>query len=245
MIWLFTDFTWKGPYLGQMRAALVRRAPGVPVLDLMHDVPAFGIEAAAHLLAACTGEAAAGDVFVCVVDPGVGTRRRAVMLKADDCWFVGPGNGLLEIVAARAERSQWWEISWEPERLSASFHGRDLFAPVAARLALGDPVDTLGRSMDAPRGMRGGDLAEIVYIDGFGNAMTGIRGDGISTGGRLGVGARFLEYRRTFGEAEPGEAFWYVNSLGLVEIAANGISVVETLQLSVGDPLTVEDAGRE
>jgi S-adenosylmethionine hydrolase len=77
----------------------------------------------------------AGTVFLCVVDPGVGSERPAIIVEADGRWYVGPGNGLFEILQRRAERTRCWEIDWKPERISASFHGRDLFAPVAATLA--------------------------------------------------------------------------------------------------------------
>jgi len=239
MIFLFTDFTDKGPYLGQMRAALLLRAGNVPVVDLMHDVPAFRCQAGGHLLAACAPHATPGSVFLCVVDPGVGTERRALALEADGRVFVGPDNGLLEVVGARATSARWWEITWSPESLSSSFHGRDLFAPVAARLALGESPAAMGRSIEAPSAAAGHDLAEIIYIDGFGNAMTGVRAASLPVEAVISVGDRALEYRRTFAAAAPGEVFWYANSLGLVEVAANGDSAALQLGLSIGDPLAV------
>ena len=239
MIFLFTDFTLAGPYVGQMKAAIAARAPAVPVVDLMHDAPRFRPEAGAHLLAACVAGSAPGDAFVCVVDPGVGAERRAVALKADGRWFVGPDNGLLDVVAMRATDSAWWEVTWRPEALSSSFHGRDLFAPVAARLAVGESPAALGRAIDGPAAPHGEDLAEIIYIDGFGNAMTGLRAALLSTDSVLGLGERTLRYRRTFGAAAPGEAFWYTNSLGLVEVAANGESAARLLGLAIGDPVAV------
>ncbi|HZD26702.1 MAG TPA: SAM-dependent chlorinase/fluorinase, partial [Alphaproteobacteria bacterium] len=136
MIVLFTDFGREGPYMGQMRAVLARRAPGVPVIDLIADVPAWDVRAGAYLLPAYAAEFPAGTVFLCVVDPGVGSARQPMALKADGRWYVGPDNGLFELVARRAAAARGWRIDWRPDRpLSASFHGRDLFAPVAADLA--------------------------------------------------------------------------------------------------------------
>ena len=104
MIVLFTDFGAAGPYVGQMRAVLAREAPGVPVIELFNDAPAFDAMSSAYLLAAYVGEFAPGSVFLCVVDPGVGGAREAVALAADGRWYVAPDNGLRAFVARRADR---------------------------------------------------------------------------------------------------------------------------------------------
>ena len=134
MIALFTDFGLHGPYTGQMKAVLHQMAPGIPAIDLFADAPVGNPKASAYLLAVYAGWFQAGTVFLCVVDPGVGGARPAVILDADGRWYVGPGNGLFELVQRRARKTRSWDIDWKPERLSASFHGRDLFAPVAAML---------------------------------------------------------------------------------------------------------------
>src|SRR5690348_15322031 len=138
MIVLFTDFGATGPYVGQVKAVLAREAPQQPVIDLLHQAPAMNPRASAYLLASLAPSIKGDAAFVCVVDPGVGTARRALALRADGRWFVGPDNGLLDVVARRARETEWWEIAWRPQDLSATFHGRDLFAPVAARLARGE-----------------------------------------------------------------------------------------------------------
>ena len=134
MIVVFTDFGLQGPYTGQMKAVLHQLAPAVPAIDLFADAPVGNPKASAYLLAAYAQWFAAGTVFLCVVDPGVGGTRPAIILEADGRWYVGPGNGLFELVQRRATTTRSWDIDWKPERLSASFHGRDLFAPVAAIL---------------------------------------------------------------------------------------------------------------
>ncbi|MCR9221626.1 MAG: SAM-dependent chlorinase/fluorinase [Alphaproteobacteria bacterium] len=227
MLCFFTDFGWAGPYVGQMRAAAAAAAPGLPLIDLMHDAPAFRPKPAAYLLAALLRDLPEGAAVCAVVDPGVGGARRAVMLEADGRKLIGPDNGLLAIAARRADRADWREVLWRPERLSASFHGRDLFAPAAARWAIGERPESRPLS-DAPIGADWPeDLAEIVHIDGYGNCLTGLRAD---------RAALPLPRKRTFADAAPGEAFWYENSCGLAEIAVNQGSAAERLGLSVGDP---------
>ena len=216
MIFLFTDFGYSGPYIGQMKAVLASRAAGIPVIDLMHDAPRFRPEPSGHLLAALGTHVPVGSVVVAVVDPGVGSDRRPLVLRADGTWLVGPDNGLFQPWLARSASIEAWEITWRPERLSASFHGRDLFAPVAAMIAMAAPVPGQPIAV-APVG-RGGD-ASVIYIDGFGNAMTGLVAADLPAGAVLRVGKERLSQAETFSAVPAGTAFWYVNSLGLAERA--------------------------
>src|SRR5262249_35548406 len=151
MIVLFTDFGLHGPYTGQMKAVLHQMAPGIPAIDLFTDAPVGNPKASAYLLAVYAEWFPPGTVFLCVVDPGVGGTRPSIILEANGRWFVGPGNGLFELIQRRARKTRSWNIDWKPERLSASFHGRDLFAPVAAMLARGDPPPGQPRSDRADR----------------------------------------------------------------------------------------------
>ncbi|HTZ37483.1 MAG TPA: SAM-dependent chlorinase/fluorinase, partial [Stellaceae bacterium] len=140
MIALFTDFGLAGPYTGQMLAVLHRLAPEVPAISLFADAPAARPKPAAYLLAAYGAWFPDGTVLLCVVDPGVGSARRAVVVEADGRVYVGPDNGLFDIVMRRSPEARLSEIVWQPASLSTSFPGRDLFAPVAARLAAGEQV---------------------------------------------------------------------------------------------------------
>jgi S-adenosyl-L-methionine hydrolase (adenosine-forming) len=235
---LFTDFGAADPYVGQVKAALEKEAPGAPVIDLLNEAPAYRVRAAAHLLASLVPEFAQGSVFLAVVDPGVGGARLPVALRADGYRFVGPDNGLLSVFAARAHDAEVWRIDWTPERLSPSFHGRDLFAPVAARLATGrvpsgwlSPLPSLSVEFGA------GDLAEIIYVDHYGNAVTGLRARTASPEALLVAGGRRLRYVRVFSEARDAAPFWYENSQGLIEIAMNQASAARELGLEVGTPL--------
>ena len=235
MIALFTDFGIRGPYLGQMRAALLARAPTVPVVDLFPDLPAFDVQAAAYLLPAYSQCLPDNSVCVCVVDPGVGTDRRALVVYADGKHYVGPDNGLFSVLVRRAADVQAFEITWRPQRLSKSFHGRDLFAPVAAALAQGSWLPA--EELDVARLLTPAwpqDLMRIVYLDSYGNAITGVRACGVGHDTVFNVGGTHCQFSPTFAEAQPQTPFWYENSNGLVEIAlANGCAA-EFLNLKVG-----------
>ncbi len=237
---LFTDFGLQGPYVGLMKLALIRYAPRIPIVDLFHNAPLFDTQAAAYLLATYALEFPEGSVFVGVVDPGVGGGRDGLILEADGRLFVGPDNGLFDRVAARAGHAQVWRITWRAERLSATFHGRDVFAPVAALLAteqakpeeLGAPVEIQPRDWPA-------DLARVIYLDHYGNAMTGIRAAILNRDAKLQVGGQCLLWARTFSDLPPGAGFWYENSSGLVELAVNQDSAAEKWGLVLGQPVTV------
>lgn len=239
MLVLFTDFGVSGPYVGQVKAVLAREATGVPVIDLLHDAPAFNPRASAYLLAALAPALPEGAVFVCVVDPGVGTERRAVALHADKRWYVGPDNGLLDVVAARAAESRWWQIAWRPESLSPTFHGRDLFAPVAARIARGEGPP--GEPCESPLLQRNwpADLAEVIYLDPYGNATTGLRAQTLPADVMLRANGRCFQPVRTFGDAPPGAAIWYANSSALAELAINQGSAAASCGLAVGTAVGV------
>jgi len=240
MIVLFTDFGLHGPYTGQVKAVLNQMAPGIPVIDLFADAPVGRPKPSAYLLAAYATWFRAGTVFLCVVDPGVGGMRRPMILKAHDKWYVGPDNGLFELVHRRAREALNWDIDWKPARLSASFHGRDLFAPVAAMLARGEPppgplrTDAAARRPDWPD-----DLGEIAYIDHFGNAMTGLRAATLPANARLAACDHVLARARTFSDLPAGSPFWYENSNGLAEIAVNQGRADQTLGISLGTAVEV------
>jgi S-adenosyl-L-methionine hydrolase (adenosine-forming) len=240
MIVLFTDFGLEGPYTGQVKTVLHQTAPGVPVVDLFADAPAGRPKPAAYLLAAYGVWFPPGTVLLAVVDPGVGGARAPVILEADGRWYVGPDNGLFELVTRRADRARSWEIRSRPQTLSASFHGRDLFAPAAGRLARGDMpagpprAETTGRHPEWPD-----DLPEIVYVDCFGNAMTGLRAALLPDETRLAAAGRVLLRARTFSDVPAGQAFWYENANRLAEIAVNAGRADTALGLAVGSSVAV------
>lgn len=236
MIFLFTDFGAADLYVGQVKAVLAAHAPRAPVIDLLHDAPPFNIKAGAHLLAALAARIPPGSVTLAVVDPGVGGPRGAVAVLADGRWFVGPDNGLISVTAARAGRAEVHGIGWKPRSLSASFHGRDLFAPVAAMLAGGRRrTAKLEKRARLSVNLGPADVDEIIYVDHYGNLMTGMRAAAVPPHRNLALRGRRIAHARVFAAAAPGQLFWYANSLGLVEIAANGASAQRLLRANPGD----------
>lgn len=236
MIVLLTDFGHQGPYIGQMTAVLYREAPGVPVLNLFADLPTFNPHASAYLIAAYTHEFPPDSVFLCVVDPGVGTpARHPIVVRTEQHWFVGPDNGLFNVICKRTGDVRRWSITYRPQRLSASFHGRDLFAPVAASLAMGKAVPGEPiQDTQQPWRAWSEDLCEVVYVDHFGNAMTGLRAAKLNRHDILIIKGFEVSYARTFGEARSGHPFWYENANALVEIALKEDSASDRFGLSPG-----------
>jgi S-adenosyl-L-methionine hydrolase (adenosine-forming) len=240
MIVLFTDFGLEGPYTGQVKAVLYQVAPQVPVIELFADAPTGRPKPAAYLLAAYGAWFPPGTVVLAVIDPGVGGARAPIIVESEERWYVGPDNGLFELVARRARSARTWEILWRPQALSASFHGRDLFAPVAGRLASGERPSHLPRAVEIGRHADWpDDLPEIVYIDRYGNAITGLRAALLPRTTGLAVSGRVLTRARTFSDVRVGEAFWYENSNGLAEIAVNAGRAADALELVIGSPVAI------
>lgn len=237
-VYLFTDFGWAGPYVGQMLAVMGAACPRCRVVSLMHDAPGMRPDLAAYLLPAVTAHLPPGGLVVAVVDPGVGSDRAALVVYAGDRVYVGPDNGLLSRLPGihRVER-----VLWRPGTLSVSFHGRDIFAPVAMKLAQGQWLETASMH---PAEMVGADWpgssARVIYVDAFGNLMTGIDPAGLQETACLSIGGRQVAHARTFSDAPAGRLFWYLNSQGLIEIAAGGGSASETLSLELGDPILLD-----
>jgi S-adenosylmethionine hydrolase len=239
MIVLFTDFGTHDPYVGQVKARLAALAPTQAVVDLLHEAPDFNPHAGAHLLAALASTMPPGCVFLAVVDPGIGTPRDAVVALAGGRWFVGPDNGLLSVVAARNPGSQYWRITWQPEALSPTFHGRDLFAQIAADIARGAfPTDKLTSIEKLNVEFDADDLARVIYIDHFGNAWTGIRNVLKTT--QVSVAGTRVQHSESFGFVGKGEGFWFINSVGLLELAVNRGNAAAEFGLKVGDPVQVQ-----
>ncbi len=239
MILLFTDYGWNGSYVGQLKMAIEKIHPAAKVLDLQHDAPSFNPRASACLLDSLTEQFPSGATVLAVVDPGVGNAaRRPLVMKADGRWYVGPDNGLFNLVARRAPDVAFWRIDWRPANLSNTFHGRDLFAPVAAMLDRGDAPAMTPLGDDAP-GFADWPLevAEIIYLDHFGNAMTGLKGHSVHRDMRIRLGDRDVGYAETFSAVGEGEGFWHVNANGLVEIAVNQGSAELAYNLKIGEPV--------
>jgi S-adenosylmethionine hydrolase len=169
----------------------------------------------------------------------VGSARAPLLVQADHRWYLGPDNGLFVPVVRRAATVEVRQISWRPPRLSASFHGRDLFAPVAAQLAHGRVPDGASMRLTEPDPTWPEDLAEVLYLDRFGNAITGLRAETLPPAAGLEVRGTLLARARTYADVAPGALFWHENSNGLAEIAAHGAPAAEILKIPIGQRVGV------
>ena len=242
-IHLFTDFGTCGPYVGLLHGALRKAGFSGEIIDLQHDAPAFDPVAAGYLLEAMLPHLVQPGLVVAVVDPGVGGARQGLVVSLPGHRLVGPDNGLFAPLFPLAESIA--RIAWQPPGVSATFHGRDWFAPVGARLANGDelPLKTLSAA-DCVGNEHGAGERSVIYCDAFGNAMTGIRAAVLPEDVTVCVCGRVIARARTFSDVPPGELLWFENSLGLLELAVNQGSAVQSLGLRVGDAVTLVAANR-
>ena len=239
---LFCDFGAAGPYTGQVMAAWAAAAPEIPRLTLFAESPAFDIEAGAHLLHAFTRTLPPGSVIEAVVDPGVGGARGVVVVRADGLWFVAPDNGLLAVVTDRAAECAAWRVDWRPRAaMPQTFHGRDLFAPIAATLArTGAPPQPC--ALVAPPALVrnvANPAFRVILVDPYGNLMIGMGASALSRGARIGIGSETVGHAPRFEACPPGEGFWYANANGLLEIAVNRGSAARRFSAAVGTPVRV------
>jgi S-adenosylmethionine hydrolase len=252
---LLTDFGLDDHYTGVMHAVLEREAPGVPRLDLMHTVPPGDIWAACFHLGCAWSHLPPDAVVLAVVDPGVGTDRRAVAVRLGQRWLVAPDNGL---AAAAGEPDHVRILDWRRMDLaepSATFHGRDLFAPAAARLAAGadpaaigpelSPGALIASPLPAPRHERSRIVATVLHVDRFGNVITNLPAARLGPGAVVRAGGRELTHRaQTYGDAEPGTVVLLSGSSGHLELALNRGSAAQVLGLLQGSELEVWPEGR-
>lgn len=231
---LFTDFGSEGPYVGQMESVIEQIAPNTKVINLLSNAPQGDPLLSAYLLAALRKNFPVGSIFLAVVDPGVGGDRLALVLEADGHYFVGPDNGLFNTVAVQSSVVNWHEIIWRPIVCSSSFHGRDLFAPIAARLSV-KKADEAIQPMTKQLADWAGDVDKIIYCDHYGNAMTGHRYTEHDSGRVISIKGIQIQQAVTFCSVPENNLFWYPNSSGLIEIAANKANAQKMLNLIPGE----------
>jgi S-adenosyl-L-methionine hydrolase (adenosine-forming) len=258
VISITTDFGHQGPFVGVMKGCILARFPEARIIDLTHEILVHWPAEAGFWLARAFGYFPPGTVHVAVVDPGVGTSRDIVALLAAGHYFLAPDNGLLAPIAARSADPLIVRLGAAQlahlgvQRPSATFHGRDIFAPVAAELAagrcrlqsLGETVSTLVPSwVEEPAVEARAVSGVVISIDHFGNLITNIDAALIERF-RLPLvhaGNHSFQLLRTYGDTRPGEYLALVNSFGVVEIARAEDSAAEGLGLSRGAPVVVRD----
>jgi S-adenosylmethionine hydrolase len=234
---LVTDFG-DGPYVGQIQLLLSASVPVTPVVSLIADLVPFRPDLGAYLLPALMEQMPRQTLFCCVVDPGVGGERAVIAACVHGQWLIGPDNGLLVPSIRRDPKAAVYRVLWRPERLSDSFHGRDLFAPLAASMIAGVlPQADAIRAADLVGADLPAALCKVCYVDRYGNLIGGVRAADVDRGAVLQVGSQHIAFARTFCEVAPGQLFWYENAFGLLEVATNQSSASRLLGLSAGDDL--------
>ena len=222
--------------MGQLKSAVYNIAPHARIIDLIHDLPVFRPKSCAYLLASFLEHIPDHSIVVGVVDPGVGSGRTAIVVESGGYTFIGPNNGLFAIITKKFTDTRVSAIEVTKEPVAKTFHGRDVFAPVAAQIAAALPVKC---TPVAYKELIGADWPstsnEIIYVDHFGNAVTGIAANQCNMNTAIMIKGHKLGYAETFSKAKAGECFWYYNSNNLIEIASREASAEKKLQLSVGD----------
>jgi S-adenosylmethionine hydrolase len=243
VITLLTDFGTADGYVAEVKGVLCTVAPDVNIVDLSHDIPPQDVECARLAVARYWRRFPAGTVHLVVVDPGVGSARAPLAVASDGRFLVGPDNGVLSpSLLAAGSRAVALPT---PTSAAPPFHGRDIFAPAAASLALGTPIDSLGaafhdpvvrRTPEARRGADGSVVGEVIAIDRFGNAITNLiapRGGWIESAGRT------FPILRTYADAGVGDLMALVGSSGFVEVARRDGNAAQTLGLVRGAVVTL------
>lgn len=257
LITLTTDFGSRDPFVGIMKGVILGLAPATRIVDLTHHVPPQSVEAGAHALASAVPWFPRGTIHLAVVDPGVGTHRRALLIETADAYFIGPDNGLLSLAAPPRAIRRIIDVSRSRHRLrpvSHTFHGRDIFAPVAATLAAGVNAETLGRVVESmtrlrtPQVRRRGArlIGEVLWVDGFGNLTTNVtrldlapsdfRGRHIS----ITIDGHGVPFRLSYASVSKSRPVALMNSLDLLEIAVNHGSAAEQFAARPGSRVYIE-----
>ncbi len=238
LVTLTTDFGLADHYVAAMKGVIYSISPKARIADISHEVRPFAIEQAAYLIAQCYRYYPAKTVHVAVVDPGVGSERRAILVEAAAQYFVGPDNGVFSMVIAgekhkvrRIDNARYFR-----HPVSHTFHGRDIFAPVGAYLAAGAAPKTVGPRIDDAVKLEL-DRQRVLHIDRFGNVVTSLR----EAKGAIRLGKTVVRARAThYAEVEPGKLFAIEGSGGFLEISMNGASAAQRLRCKVGDDVRVE-----
>lgn len=259
VITLLSDFGLKDPYVAEMKAVILGQCPDATIVDISHTVDRFDVRMGAFILAAAAGHFPLGTVHVAVVDPGVGTERRAIIVETRHSLFVGPDNGVLMLAALKAGLSHVYAIEncrYMLPRVAVTFHGRDIFAPVAAHLALGAAPSSFGKEIREYTMPKFADavlekdavLGEVVHVDNFGNVVTNVSSSMVK---RLGVQEKMglevevgqeavrLKLCPAYGAVAKGKPLIVLGSHDFLEIAVNQGNAAEHFGVKRGDRVRV------
>src|SRR5437870_2439387 len=255
IITLLTDFGTQDYFVGAMKGVILSINPDALIVDITHDTPPHDVESAAFTLLACYRDFPARTIHVVVVDPGVGSQRRALGIECREQMFVGPDNGIFSWICEREKEYRAFNVTDEKlfrQPVSATFHGRDVFAPIAAALSAGTTIDEIGPPLRefvrlaplTPVTLNDQTIeGRIIHIDRFGNCITNLtqqdlRADMFQCGAKLTINNHdILAFHRYFAEANDGEPFCYFGSAGFLEIAARNSSAQKLLKAHRGQAI--------
>jgi S-adenosylmethionine hydrolase len=245
-ITLLTDFGTADYFVGAMKGVILSINPQAVIADITHEIPAQDVAAGAFTLLAAYNTFPAGTIHVAVVDPGVGSARRPILASAGDHLFVGPDNGIFTYIYDREPSFAVFHITdtkYFRQPVSTTFHGRDIFAPVAAVVSTGVEPSALGPPVPEPVRLSVGRATQIIHIDRFGNLITNITRDLLKESTRLVVNGKVIStFRSFFGEelGEIDEPFAIWGSAGFLEIAVNRGSAAALLKAKRGDTVVLD-----
>jgi hypothetical protein len=255
IITLTTDFGLRDPYVAEMKAVMLSTSLNTTIVDVSHDVEKFDVRMGAYILACAAPYFPKGTIHVAVVDPSVGTERRAIIIETKRFFFVGPDNGVLTLAAEKLGIKRVYQITNRKlmlARVSKTFHGRDIFAPVAAHLANGVAPREFGPRVSRivmpsfAKNIKKGKMVagEVLYIDDFGNAVTSFGEKELeSIRAKEAVCVRFkgnelmLDIRKVYAGVKSQKPFALIGSHGFLEIAMNQASAAERLKATIGDKI--------
>ncbi len=259
IVTLLSDFGTRDGYVAAMKGVILGICPGACLVDVTHEVPPQDVRAGAFVLSTVYEHFPPGSIHVAVVDPGVGTDRKALGLQAARQFFVGPDNGIFSLVLRKHPDRTAYSLenpAFRKEPVSRTFHGRDLFAPAAAHLAAGAPLESMGppctpgmEPWSSPRSSPREILGEAIYVDHFGNIITNITRDDLGSAAslpswRIRVGRTPVPFSGdTYGRAAPGTLLAYWGSAGFLEIAVNRGNAALTLGIVIGQRVSLEKVG--
>ncbi|MBS7648606.1 MAG: S-adenosyl-l-methionine hydroxide adenosyltransferase family protein [Thermoproteota archaeon] len=259
VITLLTDFGLLDPYPALMKGVILNINPEATIIDISHSIDKFNVKMGAFILAYAVNYFPESSIHVAVVDPGVGTARKPLIVKCSKGYLIGPDNGLLMPAAEKLGLKEAYEIDVDKVSIgctSQTFHGRDVFAPAAARISKGEMPDLLGKPYDgyvkltlpAPKMLDKCILGEVLYVNGFGNIITNVeeltvKALNIKTGDLLLVetahGSFRVKFVNSYGAVEPGSPLAIINSFRRLELAVNLGDGSRFFQLKAGDSINI------
>lgn len=243
---LLSDFGTHDPFVGAMKGVILSKAPGLTIIDITHQIPPQNIQTAAFYLMAATPYMPKGTLFMCVVDPTVGTGRGIVWARTDNHQFIAPDNGLISWVEQKEKIREARFISNSSlfmDNISSTFHGRDIMAPVAAAIAKGLPEKKIGplfpdyRRFPFPVPVKAGNriTGQVIAIDHFGNVITNIAREYIGAKGVFTVAERMIKgLKLTYASVPEGEALALIGSFGFLEFSVRNGNFASTFEVKIG-----------